>query len=119
APSPSPTPRPAPTPTPTPAPTPTAGANDFFVSPTGSDSNNGSASAPWATLQHAADSVRSGATVLVADGTYNQCGGGTIVNISTSGTPSAPITFQSQNKWGAKLVGDTSCAVGFAVRASS
>ena len=56
--------------------------------------------------------------MLVADGTYNQCGGGTIVNISTSGTPSAPITFQSQNKWGAKLVGDTSCAVGFAVRAS-
>jgi hypothetical protein len=88
------------------------------VSPTGSDSNNGSASAPWATIQHAANSVGPGATVLVADGTYNQCSGGTIVNITSSGTSSAPITFQSQNKWGAKLVGDTSCGLGFAVRAS-
>src|SRR5262249_17359731 len=117
-PSPTPTPTPIPTPTPTPSPTPTPGPNDFFVSPSGSDSNNGSASAPWATLQHAANSVGPAATALVADGTYNQCSGGTNVDITTRGTPSAPITFQSQNKWGAKLVGDTSCMLGFAVRAS-
>lgn len=55
--------------------------------------------------------------MLVADGTYNQCSGA-IVDVNTSGAPSAPITFQSQNKWGAKLVGDTSCEYGFAVRAS-
>lgn len=41
-----------------------------------------------------------------------------MVSIATSGTAGSPITFQSQNKWGAKLVGDTSCEYGFSVRAS-
>jgi len=108
-PTPFPTPTPTPTPTPMPTPTPTPGPNDFFVSPSGSDSNNGSASAPWATIQHAANSVGPGDTVLVADGTYNECR----VTPSNSGTPSAPITFQSQNKWGAKIAMAPSCDTGF------
>jgi hypothetical protein len=56
--------------------------------------------------------------VFVADGTYNQCSGGTIVDINTSGTPGSHITFQSQNKWGAKLVGDISCEYGFTAHGS-
>jgi hypothetical protein len=47
--------------------------------------------------------------VFVADGTYNECR----VTISNSGSAGSPITFQSQNKWGAKLVGPSSCDVGF------
>jgi len=97
-----------------PTPTPTPGPNDFFVSPSGSDSNDGSASAPWATLQHAANSVGPGATVFVADGTYNECR----VTISNSGSSSAPITFQSQNKWGARLAIPSSCDVGLVVSGS-
>jgi len=41
-----------------------------------------------------------------------------MVIISTSGTSNAYITFQSLNKWGAKLVGPSGCGVGFEVRAS-
>jgi hypothetical protein len=119
-PSPTPTPTPIPTPTPTPAPTPppsptpTPGPNDFFVSPSGSDSNNGSASAPWATIGHAAASVGAGATVLVEDGTYNECR----ITPSNSGTSSSPIVLQSLNKWGAKVVAPTSCDVIFNLTSS-
>jgi len=52
--------------------------------------------------------------VFVADGTYNECR----VAISNSGTSSAPITFQSQNKWGAKLVIPPSCDTGFDLTSS-
>jgi hypothetical protein len=113
------TPTATPSPTPTPVPTPPGQGNLFYVNPaTGSDSNNGSQSAPWATLQHAADSVGAGDTVLAEDGTYAQCSGGTIVNVTTSGTSNAPITFQSLDKWGAKLVGNPGCAVGFNLQGS-
>jgi hypothetical protein len=91
------------------------------VSPSGSDSNDGSASAPWATIQHAADSVGPGATVFVADGVYgSSCHGAStaIVNIGVSGTSAAPITFVSQNKWGAQLSGPVDCEMGFNVTGS-
>src|SRR5262245_27414508 len=45
----------------------------YFVAPPssgGSDSNPGSSAAPWATLQHAADRVTAGDTVIVRAGTY-------------------------------------------------
>lgn len=113
-PSATPTPSPTPGPTPSPTPTPTPGPNDFFVSPSGSDSNAGSASAPWATIGHAAASVGAGATVHVEDGTYNECHIGT----SASGTASAPIVLESQNKWGAKVVGPSSCDTIFQISTS-
>jgi len=120
-PSPTPSATPTPSPTPTPTPSPTPGPNDFFVSLSGSDSNDGSASAPWATMQHAANSVGPGATVFVADGVYgSSCHGASaaIVNIGVSGTSAAPITFVSQNKWGAQLSGPVDCALGFNVTGS-
>ena len=63
----------------------------------GSDSNAGtSSSAPLATLQDAANLVKAGDTVLVMNGTYTSPGGGTdVLDITTSGTASAPITFQA------------------------
>ena len=65
----------------------TARAATYHVSPGGSDANAGSAGAPWATLQHAADEVAAGDTVLVHDGTYRG------FQIETSGTAGAPIVF--------------------------
>ena len=37
----------------------------FYVSKSGSNSNSGSYTAPWLTIQHAASSVKAGATVYV------------------------------------------------------
>jgi hypothetical protein len=62
----------------------------FYVSKKGSDSNPGTIGSPWLTIQHAANSVSAGATVYVFAGVYNES-----VNFPSSGTASAPITFQS------------------------
>jgi hypothetical protein len=62
----------------------------FYVSKKGSDSNRGTIGSPWLTIQHAANSVSAGATVYVFAGVYNES-----VNFPSSGTASAPITFQS------------------------
>jgi len=62
----------------------------FYVSKSGSDSNSGSYTAPWLTIQHAANSVTAGATVYVESGVYNES-----VNFPNSGTSSGPITFAS------------------------
>ncbi len=43
-----------------------------YVSPTGSDANAGTVSSPFATIQHAVNTVISGGTVHVAAGTYNE-----------------------------------------------
>src|SRR5277367_2562066 len=62
----------------------------FYVSTTGSDSNSGSYTAPWLTIQHAASSVTAGATVYVEAGVYNES-----VTFSASGTATDYITFES------------------------
>ena len=46
-------------------------ANTFYVAENGSDnSGDGTESNPWASLQHAIDSVNAGSTILVKPGTY-------------------------------------------------
>jgi len=62
----------------------------FYVAKSGSDTNSGSFTAPWLTIQHAASTVTAGATVYVETGTYNES-----VNFPNSGTASSPITFSS------------------------
>ena len=63
----------------------------FYVSTTGSDSNPGTLSSPWRTIQHASNSVQAGDSVYVRGGVYNES-----VNISVSGSAIAgPITFQT------------------------
>lgn len=79
-------------------------ATTYYVSPTGSDSNSGSISAPFKTIQKAADVVKPGDTVIVKDGTYT--GDSRVVAITRSGNSSAWITFKAQNKWGAVLDGE-------------
>ena len=77
--------------------------SSYYVSSAGSDSNNGSQSYPFATIQHADRVVQPGDTVVVLNGTYS----GDIL-LQSSGTAASPITYVAQNKWQAKLVGTTS-----------
>src|SRR5689334_16737720 len=55
----------------------------YYVSTAGSDSNPGTQSAPWRTVQHAADTARAGSTVNVRGGIYEE-----LVSINTSGNAS-------------------------------
>ena len=88
-----------------------ASAATYYVSPSGNDSNSGSQSAPFQTIQQAANIVNPGDTVIVGDGTYtaNNTGSnnGATVWISRSGSSGSPITFKSQNKWGAIIDGQS------------
>jgi len=67
--------------------TPAAWGETYYVAPppAGDDGNSGSMGSPWATLQHAADSVAAGDTVLVRAGSYD---GG---HFTTSGIAGQPI----------------------------
>jgi hypothetical protein len=62
----------------------------FYVSKSGKDTNSGSYTAPWLTIQHAANSVSAGATVYVEAGVYIES-----VTFPASGTASNPIIFAS------------------------
>ena len=77
--------------------------NAYYVSPSGSDSADGTAGRPWATIQHAADAAQPGVIVHVAPGTYIE-----EVRIKSSGTSAARITFLSETRWGAKVIAPTS-----------
>ena len=48
-----------------------ARAADFYLSPTGSNGNNGSVGSPWGTLQFAVDQLSPGDTLFLRGGTYN------------------------------------------------
>jgi len=63
----------------------------YYVSKSGSDTNSGTASAPWLSISHAASKVSAGGIVYVGAGTYHES-----VSIATSGTHSAPIIFDGQ-----------------------
>ncbi len=76
-----------------------SGNGNYYVSNSGSDSNDGSACHPWATIQHAANVVQPGNTVNVEPGTYTQ----NSLTLSTSGTSNARIRFVSDTRWGAKI----------------
>jgi hypothetical protein len=53
-----------------PAPAARAQARTYYVATNGSNSNPGTLSQPWATLQHAGETAEPGDTVLVRGGTY-------------------------------------------------
>ena len=88
-----PTPEPDPTPAPEPIPEPGDDSDgDYWVSPSGSDSNPGTAAAPWRTLTKAIAVARGGDTVIVRAGSYGAQR--TTTTFGYSGTASAPITFR-------------------------
>jgi len=65
----------------------TASATTYYVATNGNDTFNGSSGAPWATLQHAVETIAPGDTILVRAGTYAGC------RIRNSGTQAAPKTL--------------------------
>lgn len=75
----------------------------LYVSPDGSDSNAGTQSSPFRTIQKAADIVTPGTTVLVAPGTYPER-----IHVTRSGTSSGRISFVAARRWESKIhpVGD-------------
>ncbi len=87
----------------------------FYVSLQGNDSNPGIESQPWRTLQHAANSVKAGNTVIVSAGIYDD-GRATV---RASGTADSPICFRAQGTVeipGFNLTGDFLQVSGFTVR---
>ena len=62
----------------------TAFAGDYYVSPNGSDSNDGSQARPWRTISHADAALTVGAstTCSAASGWYSQPGYGACVHIA-------------------------------------
>lgn len=74
--------------------------NNYYVSPTGSDTAAGTKAAPFKTLARAAKAAtKAGTTVFVAPGTY--AGG---FKTTASGTAASRIYWVSTTKWGAKIV---------------
>lgn len=74
----------------------TAGATDYYVATTGSDSNAGTMAAPWATLQKAANTAVAGDTVWIRGGTYaitTPANSGAGITFSKSGTATANINY--------------------------
>lgn len=67
-----------------------ARATTYYVATGGSNSQDGSSDHPWATLQHAADTVGPGDTVIVQPGSYRG------FNLETSGDAQHLITFSAQ-----------------------
>ena len=70
--------------------------SQFVVSPTGNDAGSGTASSPWLTLQHAANSVHPGDDVEVLAGQYAGFsmtnGGAAVAPITIRADPGAVIT---------------------------
>jgi hypothetical protein len=67
----------------------TARATEYYVAPTGSDSNAGTMDAPWATLQKGANTAVAGDTVWIRGGTYKvttPANSGAGINFTKSGT---------------------------------
>jgi len=61
----------------------------YYVAKTGSDSNPGTQSQPWLTIQKAANVAQAGDTVYVKEGTYNER-----IKLSVSGQAENYITFE-------------------------
>jgi hypothetical protein len=69
-------------------------ANTLYVdAQRGNNDNDGSAHAPWQTIQKAADFAQPGDTVLVAQGDYPER-----IHVTRSGAPDRPITFEASGR---------------------
>lgn len=74
------------------SPTAEAAPGDIYcVASDGDDSNPGTESQPWRTIQKAANTMTAGDSCIVLSGDYDER-----VQITQSGTSGAPITFQAQ-----------------------
>jgi hypothetical protein len=67
------------------------GGRVLYVAPDGDDAADGSAERPWRTIQHAADSVQPGDTVMVGEGTYHE-----EVTLTRSGETNRAVGFRAK-----------------------
>jgi parallel beta-helix repeat protein len=67
-----------------------AQAATFYVSPSGDNTNTGSSLSPWLTIQHAANTIAPGDTVVVTPGTYAG------FNVTSGGLPAQYKVFSAQ-----------------------
>lgn len=67
-------------------------SQQFYVSPTGDDTDPGTFEEPWLTIQHACETATAGSTVYIFAGTYEEQ-----LNMEVSGAEGAFITFTSYN----------------------
>ena len=63
----------------------------YYVSTTGNDSNAGTQSQPWKTIQKAANTALAGNTIIVLAGNYST----ERVQVTRSGTAGSSITYQA------------------------
>lgn len=66
-------------------------AQEYYVSPDGSDRNDGGLDSPWQTVGYALRQLSPGDVLNLRGGTYYEHG----INVDLNGTASAPITIQS------------------------
>jgi hypothetical protein len=85
--------------------TATVQAADYYVSTSGSDSNPGTAAAPFRTITRAYSAASAGTTIHVAPGTYTDYTSGWGIHLNKSGTASAPIVLESTVAGGAIIDG--------------
>jgi len=82
------------------------GAVDYYVSPSGSDSDPGTSEQPFETIQKAADVVVAGDTVIVKDGVYTDTDqDGHVVELRADGNAANWITFKAEHHGGAIIDG--------------
>ncbi|MDR3574158.1 MAG: right-handed parallel beta-helix repeat-containing protein [Anaerolineaceae bacterium] len=63
----------------------------YYVSTSGSDSSDGSNAHPWLTIQHGADKLKPGDTLLINPGIYKESG----IIVSNGGTAAAAVTIKA------------------------
>lgn len=104
-----------------------SGAAQYYISPTGSDSNSGTLSLPWRTEQHSQRILQPGDTVFFRGGNYSN------LVLTASGTPASPISYRantnekpvvlqaigSSSPVGIDLSGDNCIISGFTVQGGS
>jgi parallel beta helix pectate lyase-like protein/pectate lyase-like protein len=81
----------------------------YYVATGGSDRNSGTSTAPFETIQRAAEMVLPGDSVIVRPGIYT--GAERIVSLDKGGTSDAWVTFRSERKWGAVIDGQGGTSV--------
>lgn len=102
------------------SPTPPPAGRTLYVSPSGSDGNDGLSEAkPFATLQKAADSTRPGDTVYVMTGVWSNANKGyfALLDITISGEPGRPIRYMAMPGHRPRIHFD--CYVGIRVSGAS
>ena len=64
--------------------------NVYYVAKGGNDQNPGTLDSPWLTIQHAAENLTAGDTILIREGTYHES-----VYIGQGGNEGKPVTFSA------------------------